>query len=109
LRLVYCRSWLMTVMFVISLHDALPILFESVVTPVMEQVCHVIETHFKGERASTGQELLDDQGEKNDIQAVMEILHYYFRHKDVRSEEHTFELQSRFDLVCRLLLEKKNE
>src|SRR5437868_10665255 len=27
---------------------------------------------------------------------------------DARSEEHTSELQSRFDLVCRLLLEKKN-
>src|SRR5699024_12274998 len=26
-----------------------------------------------------------------------------------RSEEHTSELQSRFDLVCRLLLEKKTE
>src|SRR5699024_11776445 len=26
---------------------------------------------------------------------------------DTRSEEHTSELQSRFDLVCRLLLEKK--
>src|SRR5699024_12009832 len=28
---------------------------------------------------------------------------------NTRSEEHTSELQSRFDLVCRLLLEKKNE
>src|SRR5437868_12133470 len=28
---------------------------------------------------------------------------------DDRSEEHTSELQSRFDLVCRLLLEKKKE
>src|SRR5699024_12238844 len=27
----------------------------------------------------------------------------------LRSEEHTSELQSRFDLVCRLLLEKKNQ
>src|SRR5699024_7399421 len=27
--------------------------------------------------------------------------------RDIRSEEHTSELQSRFDLVCRLLLEKK--
>src|SRR5699024_11836165 len=27
----------------------------------------------------------------------------------MRSEEHTSELQSRFDLVCRLLLEKKND
>src|SRR5699024_11865434 len=29
--------------------------------------------------------------------------------KDDRSEEHTSELQSRFDLVCRLLLEKKKK
>src|SRR5207249_11823897 len=29
--------------------------------------------------------------------------------KDGRSEEHTSELQSRFDVVCRLLLEKKKE
>src|SRR5438067_4252647 len=29
-------------------------------------------------------------------------------HSAVRSEEHTSELQSRFDLVCRLLLDKKN-
>src|SRR5207249_9836307 len=28
---------------------------------------------------------------------------------DERSEEHTSELQSRFDLVCRLLLEKKKK
>src|SRR5699024_11249226 len=28
--------------------------------------------------------------------------------ESVRSEEHTSELQSRFELVCRLLLEKKN-
>src|SRR6266513_4362877 len=30
------------------------------------------------------------------------------RHEHRRSEEHTSELQSRFDRVCRLLLEKKN-
>src|SRR5699024_11492266 len=30
------------------------------------------------------------------------------RIEEDRSEEHTSELQSRFDLVCRLLLEKKN-
>src|SRR5699024_11650251 len=32
----------------------------------------------------------------------------YTLFKHTRSEEHTSELQSRFDLVCRLLLEKKN-
>src|SRR5438067_5358626 len=31
------------------------------------------------------------------------------RHSHSRSEEHTSELQSRFDLVCRLLLEKKKK
>src|SRR5438874_12849688 len=45
---------------------------------------------------------------KNEIQ--LEIAHVLFidlsRH---RSEEHTSELQSRRDLVCRLLLEKKKE
>src|SRR5699024_11892285 len=30
-------------------------------------------------------------------------------YEEDRSEEHTSELQSRFDLVCRLLLEKKNK
>src|SRR5438067_9730544 len=33
---------------------------------------------------------------------------YCLRHR-IRSEEHTSELQSRFDLVCRLLLEKKKK
>src|SRR5437868_4789733 len=31
-----------------------------------------------------------------------------WRRARMRSEEHTSELQSRFELVCRLLLEKKN-
>src|SRR5437868_12728045 len=31
----------------------------------------------------------------------------HLRKRELRSEEHTSELQSRFDLVCRLLLEKK--
>src|SRR5437868_11277591 len=34
-------------------------------------------------------------------------LHVVLRGNGLRSEEHTSELQSRFDLVCRLLLEKK--
>src|SRR5438067_8249576 len=40
----------------------------------------------------------------------------FFKHRTIytcnhsaRSEEHTSELQSRFDLVCRLLLEKKKK
>src|SRR5690606_40286289 len=39
------------------------------------------------------------------------IVTYAFVHdlSGIRSEEHTSELQSRENLVCRLLLEKKNE
>src|SRR5207249_2808860 len=33
----------------------------------------------------------------------------YYEIHEKRSEEHTSELQSRFDLVCRLLLEKKKK
>src|SRR5207249_6837552 len=40
---------------------------------------------------------------------AMVAVHLALRHGAwPRSEEHTSELQSRFDLVCRLLLEKKN-
>src|SRR5438067_5451564 len=46
-----------------------------------------------------------------EIGAYRRRLDYMLRHLDgwaaYRSEEHTSELQSRFDLVCRLLLEKK--
>src|SRR5207249_5586439 len=34
---------------------------------------------------------------------------YWMAKLALRSEEHTSELQSRFDLVCRLLLEKKKK
>src|SRR5207249_10117079 len=40
---------------------------------------------------------------------VIWIAHGWQTHPQTRSEEHTSELQSRFDLVCRLLLEKKNK
>src|SRR5690606_39463584 len=39
-------------------------------------------------------------------ECIFESLH---KGKGVRSEEHTSELQSRENLVCRLLLEKKND
>src|SRR5438034_4746640 len=42
--------------------------------------------------------------------AVVELLHHQRRDlADQRSEEHTSELQSHSDLVCRLLLEKKKK
>src|SRR5699024_11472321 len=51
----------------------------------------------------------EDSGHDPDISSVygwiaiaLSVIAFF-----VRSEEHTSELQSRFDLVCRLLLEKK--
>src|SRR5699024_12662141 len=41
--------------------------------------------------------------------AVVKIIHFLQKLMESRSEEHTSELQSRFDLVCRLLLEKKKK
>src|SRR5699024_1755708 len=44
-----------------------------------------------------------------DIKSIVHTLTTFsgIKHRLQRSEEHTSELQSRFDLVCRLLLEKK--
>src|SRR5207249_11665363 len=45
-----------------------------------------------------------------EVYAGQELLLHRLRGRDLhRSEEHTSELQSRFDLVCRLLLEKKKK
>src|SRR5699024_12267185 len=50
--------------------------------------------------------LVDDLGEIGVGESVRVLGH---SHRRRRSEEHTSELQSRFDLVCRLLLEKKKK
>src|SRR3989440_9576071 len=54
-----------------------------------------------------------------EILYVYQVLFFFFQAEDgirdlggrgiIRSEEHTSELQSRSDLVCRLLLEKKKK
>src|SRR5699024_4921386 len=48
---------------------------------------------------------LEDHFGKGKI--IDEIFGKYVEPNLIRSEEHTSELQSRFDIVCRLLLEKK--
>src|SRR5438067_862653 len=57
-----------------------------------------------GAAASQGVEIPDAGVDFEKVVATTERLYL----QAARSEEHTSELQSRFDLVCRLLLEKKN-
>src|SRR2546428_7626436 len=74
-----------TEIYTLSLHDALPIFGQ-------------LHLHFERgrQRLSRRQQVLQGDGVKVDLSGE-------------RSEEHTSELQSRSDLVCRLLLEKKKK
>src|SRR5699024_12310051 len=69
------------------------------------------EIPVNGHRAAVGL-LLNQLMEQHIIQSYQAIdaVGHRVAHggEYFRSEEHTSELQSRFDLVCRLLLEKKN-
>src|SRR5206468_12615402 len=90
-----------TVIHTLSLHDALPIYGEHLVNTWREIVARAAADHDSGSwsiaaQAAKGLALAATEGEA----AV---------HEASRSEEHTSELQSRSDLVCRLLLEKKNK
>src|SRR5260370_26394425 len=60
---------------------------------------HGFEERRIGEEAA----VLDRGGD------ACELLQHSLARADIRSEEHTSELQSHLNLVCRLLLEKKNK
>src|SRR5437868_10653422 len=79
-------------------------------------VSHLLEHMvFKGtERRSAKQIALELEALGGSLDAYTSREHTVYQARVLdehlpRSEEHTSELQSRFDLVCRLLLEKKNK
>src|SRR5207247_11203201 len=79
-----------TEIYTLSLHDALPI----------------SHRHVDGRgvrRPSVNEPLLGDIDDAVRLDGHRDATHSH------RSEEHTSELQSRVDLVCRLLLEKKKK
>src|SRR5207249_9903460 len=84
--------------YTLSLHDALPI-SKADTTRSLDQLEHVTEI---GPFLQSALELSPN----TTITAGIRYDWVKFAVQD-RSEEHTSELQSRFDLVCRLLLEKK--
>src|SRR5437660_7172464 len=57
---------------------------------------------------SPPQRLIEGVGEDGE-QPLALVHHHAMPPRGLRSEEHTSELQSRGHLVCRLLLEKKND
>src|SRR5688572_31622893 len=75
-----------TEIYTLSLHDALPIFAAARPRPLVE---HALD---QGRLARAG-----DAGDRHQR-----------AERQARSEEHTSELQSQSNLVCRLLLEKKN-
>src|SRR5207249_11516618 len=81
-----------TNLYTLSLHDALPIY------TLLSVANHCL--------ASTGyiNVIVSDKQKHLQYMTMDEAI----VHCTKRSEEHTSELQSRFELVCRLLLEKKN-
>src|SRR5690349_22357151 len=86
--------------YTLSLHDALPISLTALQkTPVLDIVFD------QDALARYGLSLRDANGLIATAMAGTEVGSFYSG--DRRSEEHTSELQSRRDLVCRLLLEKK--
>src|SRR5206468_8974963 len=85
-----------TEIYTLSLHDALPICLRGEVFGPAQQLhgaTYIVDVEFRGPS-------LDASGIVVDIGRAAHAL---------RSEEHTSELQSRSDLVCRLLLEKKKK
>src|SRR5260221_7233064 len=78
-----------TEIYTLSLHDALPIWLRI--------LCAVLP---RSNRKGCGNESMDHQvgDDRRDVGC-----------RRLRSEEHTSELQSHSDLVCRLLLEKKKK
>src|SRR5699024_11519694 len=66
----------------------------------------VAEGEWQGRRVALDGLPDDDPGLLEYLLTVPHV-HLLVDGYNVRSEEHTSELQSRFDLVCRLLLEKK--
>src|SRR5206468_10394901 len=74
-----------TEIYTLSLHDALPIYF-AVQSPQAIDIPPRIRVYQNNRNAEAAGDIIP-----------------------VRSEEHTSELQSRSDLVCRLLLEKKKK
>src|SRR5699024_11707414 len=89
----FCNHPAPTYIYTLSLHDALPIYPAWCSLPIAASV-----KYWYLSRMSMGVSMKRISSFRSSAVKIAR-----------RSEEHTSELQSRFDLVCRLLLEKKKK
>src|SRR5690606_42060136 len=86
----------------LSLHDALPIFDGALPLRCAEVAAEVLGCHDVGGQGAPGLRELEVLLLEHDLAVLVRDGGF------PRSEEHTSELQSRENLVCRLMLEKKN-
>src|SRR5437588_3147658 len=95
--MLYCfTDTATTAIYTLSLHDALPI-FDFFAEGAGADAQRIVSPQAADEFFCAGEGF---------DAAALDDVHHHFA---LRSEEHTSELQSHSDLVCRLLLEKKNK
>ena len=96
-----------TEIYTLSLHDALPISLYRIADVVMGVMANIfyLEKGFNINEIATYSKFF---GVFATIAGGFLGGFFCLKFGTMRSEEHTSELQSRSDLVCRLLLEKKN-
>src|SRR5699024_12429494 len=87
--------------YTLSLHDALPI--SRWARWMSTSDLDLVHTAFPGGSCQA------TATTRRCVPTLLMISHRQHRKERGRSEEHTSELQSRFDLVCRLLLETKTD
>src|SRR5690606_41392101 len=98
----------LTDIYTLPLHDALPICEGLAVEIDVAQrdVLEPLQGHEVGEPRRAHARALELEHAQTAEQ--VELMKAAIAEARARSEEHTSELQSRENLVCRLLLEKKN-
>src|SRR5207247_10413620 len=89
-----------TEIYTLSLHDALPIYWNSVLRDHVLELEWLPAVRIDHRRARPGHD--ERRVDRRVVRVGIAV-------GLIRSEEHTSELQSRVDLVCRLLLEKKKK
>src|SRR5699024_11498114 len=109
LHLVCMQSTAPTKNYTLSLHDALPISEIGELKASKEIIERLFRNADKNKEINLVQ--LAELAFMSDYRLSRRIMTEAIKRleNDARSEEHTSELQSRFDLVCRLLLEKKKK